>query len=89
MVGPRCGSWTAQVPCIGYDSPDAAALEKTSPAMTRTQALCVAARRIARRLGPLYTGLPPDELLDRQNAALSGADCREPHRAPVDGLRRR
>lgn len=37
--------------------------------MTRVQALCVAARRVARRLGPLSTGLPPNELLDRQNAA--------------------
>jgi hypothetical protein len=37
--------------------------------MTRTQALRESSRRAAKRLGNLYTGLPPNELLDRQNAA--------------------
>jgi hypothetical protein len=57
--------------------------------MTRTQALHIAAKRISKRLGNLYTGLPPNELLDRQNAArwVPTAESRDFVRRLVEHLR--
>jgi hypothetical protein len=58
--------------------------------VTRTQALRGSSQRAAKRLGNLYTGLPPNELLDRQNAARRAptAESRAFVRRIVDGLRR-
>jgi transposase-like protein len=58
--------------------------------MTRTQALRASSERAAKRLENLYTGLSPNELLDRQNQArrMPTAESRAFVQRIVDGLRR-